>query len=799
MELKIFVFFIISKFQTALCLRTPGLEESHNDINSEFNVDSMSKFCPMCLVSVTTFGTAHFKAVEYPILIRRTVLVKDKYFSQHDVQVLFEYSKKCQNSTPFFLTHRNLDICISKFYEENSNPHISQPHHCSKILKENFASNIRPWNHEIRVLLDPKICSTIESTHLSPKLRIPNFENAAKIWKHISEVEITWFTITLIITRMGEFEKNSCRERFLANVRNKIVGMAYKAIAREPTDVYIIAWNFKNTLSSFEIFPPCTANGIQTTFAHDKIRQRPHIMSKVNDYLLVQPNISCWNFYNSLIFIRGYSTRYMGVSPNHWELIKNPMRKKLPIDYYKFLIHTKLFELWTQIFAPNFLLRQGVRNKESSVCGITVVRLGELSKSYVSFNYQVSRIRFLACGDTTNLQSAYSSTVSAFDFTTWLLLLVVMCLLIPLTLVLLDSSQSTCPVHCINALVTVVKLALEQSTPFSMKQTQSFAQKFVSLTTLFAFFILVNEYNNGKIAEIVSPNLFVPFASFSQLVNANYAIFTELGITDGVSDRVHEYRNAVLYCDPFMETHAVHFCKIVYPNQFIKWVIMSQIISRFLDIYSCGEVKILDNDILSNSTLLEDSLAHVSQSTESFSENIGLVQKNVEKLQETASLSKSILCEKTAVVVSEPQIWKYEILLRMCGIHKISVGKEKLVESRLGLQWEGWLPPFLLRRVRGVENSGIVDWWNNMATVYLPKVRTRLELDTSEINAIKKEKAKKKLKENESNLLFIAKLLSLGGLVAVVSFCVEVLWQNFSSYAKKLLTTFANKAKRCCA
>ncbi len=52
-------------------------------------------------------------------------------------------------------------------------------------------------------------------------------------------------------------------------------------------------------------------------------------------------------------------------------------------------------------------------------------------------------------------------------------------------------------------------------------------------------------------------------------------------------------------------------------------------------------------------------------------------------------------------------------------IFKISVGKPTSLERKLGFNLYGWVPDFIQLRVRGIQSSGVLEWWNKLVAVHL--------------------------------------------------------------------------------
>lgn len=752
--------------------------QNHGIENVEINLGAISVVCPLCFVSVTSYGRIYFQPTVTPILLRRIApLIGIDYSTRRFflVEYLHEHSGKLVNSTLHVTKGYILDPCISNYYYQQLG--VRYGSYCSKVLKDNFTTSSRPWNYEFHVVFHPPIFETNKD---AVEKRIVFHEFATIWWQDPWETRKIEYGIVMLIVRNDTVKDVSKIREYLQSITNTTIKLLNGTLTRHPiyTTVNLIDWNFNGTLSSFLICPPCSQRSYEGAFVTHK-QQHQHVVAIIKNMLLHQANISNW-----CLLLSSNGKISLKRSTEYWELVGNSMRKKLPKDYSKFLIRTKLFELWTRIWSPNFIFKLAEKSNRPS-CVVNVLKLGQYSTTSSSFNYQASRIRFLGCGETKQLNFFYESMFSAFDGITWSLLIILSFLVLPFMIVMLGLPNSKRLVDFIVAQVILIKVVLEQSTPFLNKETKTIKQKLFAGVVLLGFCVICNEYKNGKIADVVSPEQFFRFSRFQQLVEANYSIYTELDTQEKSLE--------------FSMTHNPNRSSFIEGNHILNiyirqlsatiswyWTFTSPVDTQsIIQDFSLKPQTVRDNGIWGNTSIMKESLDHVKQvAAKHISED--LVVKEIEKLQEVASISRLRLCNKIAVVLYEPQIWKYENLLRLSGIAKVSVGKETLIESRLGLTWEAWMPPFILMRLRSLESTGIVDWWNDLATVYLPKVRTRLELNEAELSELELERQTNKLKETSSRFFIIVQLLIHGGVIAGACFCVEIGWQYFKPIGKIL-------------
>lgn len=136
-----------------------GLDKNQNyyQHQADIKIDSISLVCPMCFVSVTSFGGMYFRAFLLPVLLRRTVLViaTDEFWIQKIFHVLPEFLEKLGNSSFQINPHPIPDLCFSKYFHKEHN--LNQHAYCTKLLRDNLTVSSRPWNNELHIVLHPTI------------------------------------------------------------------------------------------------------------------------------------------------------------------------------------------------------------------------------------------------------------------------------------------------------------------------------------------------------------------------------------------------------------------------------------------------------------------------------------------------------------------------------------------------------------------------------------------------------------------------------------------------------------------
>lgn len=161
----------------------------------------------------------------------------------------------------------------------------------------------------------------------------------------------------MLIFQTRNSERIARLRQIITYVKNENISSSsvFMSTADRQTDICMVGWDFSGTLHTMETYVPCSGCAYNAVFSHDYYgKEGKNVVQAVNDYLMNKQNISSWNFFVTTFDMLG---RPSSITGEYWQFIKNPLRKKLPMYYSKFLIRTKLLELLTRALFPNFSLK----------------------------------------------------------------------------------------------------------------------------------------------------------------------------------------------------------------------------------------------------------------------------------------------------------------------------------------------------------------------------------------------------------------------------------------------------------
>lgn len=139
-------------------------------------------------------------------------------------------------------------------------------------------------------------------------------------------------------------------------------------------------------------------------------------------------------------------------------------------------------------------------------------------------------------------------------------------------------------------------------------------------------------------------------------------------------------------------------------------------------------------------------------------------------------------CDKTALLAPFTRVIEMERLLRNSYASKISVGKEVLLEQMLRFYLIGWVPTFIQRRIRGIQTSGILEWWNKFVAVHLANVRATSRERFAYRNkgtAISEEMNRKILQTESKNLMAIIFAMVIPYFLGFICYLIELLYIQY--------------------
>lgn len=727
-----------------------------------------------CFISVTNLVGVNIAPSTTPIILKQLVPINfhiERYWQSEGKKFTHYKYYTISNVPPHFASQvlrqgginvTNVSVnCISKYYP------VDKSEFCSKLKFLNFTSNIRPWNYELNVQLFPT-------------------EQSIKNLQHVYHV---WFNAyrnsDYIPASLGKFRllviEDQVSWKVLHTFRGLLSGMGHY---QETEILFAINYNLKlrSIKQDLVLFLPSTYSTNTLILPENfHLVGLQRLVKKVNKVFQIQGNFSV-NWFTVLdddltkLFQRA-------ILHHKKEKCKLDSSEEIPVPY---LLIIRIIDILERVFGLKIKILDG--RKSSRPAFIMDKFIGYDFDSVEFFlGFSPHRMRHIACGNTYFNSRSYYVLLASFDKYCWIFIIVFLLMYVPVAWNYLQDQASSKPKpNGFEVAFAILKNLLEQSTPFPeetfLKNNSIF--RFLVLCLLFCILVLSNAYKNDNINVLISPIRFQPFESFGQIERNNFKVYAEFGYF-WLLGRYRIIPNITELTKLFESAYHINNHSIVASNIKKTQVLMryNSNLESFIQAFNKKNIKIPTHlEYFYNSSVLKINMLKDSSEQRILYETI---QANLTVLQNEQSMSLLKKCNKTAVLAFEPNIYKYESRLMQQGLEKISVSKDVLLENGIGITLLGWFPDYILYRMRGMSQSGILDWWNELILVHLVHVRG-WKVGFEESSEHGQTLSKERKGGLAGNIFVIFLVFLIGCLFALIVWIVELYGFQFAYWARRV-------------
>lgn len=344
---------------------------------------------------------------------------------------------------------------------------------------------------------------------------------------------------------------------------------------------------------------------------------------------------------------------------------------------------------------------------------------------YSEMDFQHTDLLFVSCETPLKTHVDLENLVNIFDLWTWLSVLACVCI-IPLVLMWVlkhHQRSSKTPNNFVPSCLMVFKILVEQGNPVTQESLLDIA----SYRTLFIPVIMVGlviscAYKNENITRMTLPTTSLPFDRFHLLVENNFTILTRVVISGEASAKGNAWLD-------------------------IAFRILNELVLIPLNItFEGGRGHELG---LGLKTELLDFTRYQHSYGEQFLELTNIYQPSLSvftqyllnntkrdpgwvKARANETFQQSVLqqCNKTAYLLPDVEAREmYYLMQQSEGPNtrkNVFLGdpSHPLLSFGLGLRFLHWTSPKILQRLRGLKQSGIVEWFENFVVKFMTKVKT---------------------------------------------------------------------------
>lgn len=380
-----------------------------------------------------------------------------------------------------------------------------------------------------------------------------------------------------------------------------------------------------------------------------------------------------------------------------------------------------------------------------------------------------NRLRFVTCGQRGISSVAFSEFLRSYNATAWLIIVGFMIFIVAALF------RLTKGISCWRYAYGVVTLLLEQGDPFPDKVVNCINLR--PLTGLFFIMavILSNAYKNDNIYNMIVLRKPIFYEKFSEILADNFLIYQRVkeislyrAFTGGIKSRIihidnfntssqmYGYSELGSYNDELVEKNITLGLELLVRNHTLLHPAIPKLLLSLVETL----------ELLYRSKIWNASIRGMS----SLGNKVA-----AEKMKQVLFRDLSE-CQKVALIL--PEMMCHEFALQLKKLHEsavVSIGKESLYVQNTVFVLRGVMTPRIPRRIKGVQASGIWDWWVQF-------IHSRLKLYTvDDFEHLKKPTMK-------GNILVVFSIWGIGLILGVSGLLLELrqkLLDNIFKYARK--------------
>lgn len=313
--------------------------------------------------------------------------------------------------------------------------------------------------------------------------------------------------------------------------------------------------------------------------------------------------------------------------------------------------------------------------------------------------------------------------------------------------------------------VSIFMAFTEQGDPFTIKTFQQNSAKVVVATYLLMTVVLSNAYKTTNVYNMILPRFPTSYKNFQQLQADDFGIYV----------RARLRKMEVLGCKcrlPFqklgtqIEKYTHHETRGgAYGLSFtLEMRIMSELL--FLsDLLRKNEFHKASRDFIKKTELLNGSRMHpniLNMTLKTFdalnkSRTID-PRKEIEILEEVELMQTLKLRDKYAVIAPFMTVTRYLATLKRNNVTTCHIGEETFGKVGTGFRLVGLIPPYLILRLRIIQENGVWEWWEQLI----------IEIETKEGDVFRSERQKVKKATLDRNIFVIFTIVLVGSLLRLV-------------------------------
>lgn len=472
-----------------------------------------------------------------------------------------------------------------------------------------------------------------------------------------------------------------------------------------------------------------------------------------------------------------------------WSL--EDLRWNVEAHLFRDIFGNASFTIWPFSACKEELEARESTNCEDSFQPLVIVRpVGE--EEYGDFYFHRQVLTFVSCGTPQKTALAFDQLISVFDHWIWLGVLLMICAgacfntfahVVGDFSTSITFNQNWCHISIEN-LLNQLKALVDQGNPFNMDIIKCRGVRYNGILYLLVALVISNAYKYENITNLTLPRKPIPYDTFDSLVNNSFTIYTRAVIIGGLSSN---WAKGIPIVKDFMT--AIKSLSI-WTQQYGKADTKSISFHYKSEIFAVSQAEIAAMDEVPYSRFKTMSKHYVNHST-LHPHWYDLIYDEGENCSIFSAKGRENRCDvlkcvnKTALLLTQTDANVKYHELKGNGYDHAYIGKTGLGEIHYGLLLTRWAHVTVLQRLKGMDASGIMGWWDKIVLNLLARLRVQ-----NVLNKVAREHhyGDHKPSNLNGNIAVVFTLLPVGMVISAIIFILEklrVAWQFGICMAKQ--------------
>lgn len=325
-------------------------------------------------------------------------------------------------------------------------------------------------------------------------------------------------------------------------------------------------------------------------------------------------------------------------------------------------------------------------------------------------------LRFIGCGRQGMTSFPFNVLLNVYDAFVWIGIIAIISA-VPFSIWLIRT-----PTEVYIDAFSVLKILLEQGSPFSESLLCKIRYQILCSFPLLMGIVLSNAYKNNNIYNMVLPRAPILYNKFSELLRDNFKIYTRTAYVHleyshnpqaGVVALDMSFENKSIVVETELEDLSLYADSKVDDDGYTrrngslhKYGVMQaatlhpQVKTMFVDFLE-KKIRSFQENMLEPGKMLwivERMLSQIHRELQAI-EKPELI-KSIKKCQQTAILLPDYICREIK-----------KVLVRKDKMQHVFIGEESFTDLDWTFGIAGDIPPFVIKRIHGIAESGVWQWW----------------------------------------------------------------------------------------